>query len=110
MDGALYFHCAKEGHKTDCLRANPKVSFVAVSRAEPLYSGSFTMNFQSAMLGGTAGELPDGEEKREALTALCRKYLPEHMEKADHAIASTADQTAVWKIVPDWITGKARKN
>ncbi len=106
--GALYFHCAKVGHKIDCLRANPQASFVAVNSADAVYSGSFTMNFRSAMLGGTATELPEGGEKHDALMALCRKYLPEYMEKAEHAITSTADQTAVWKIAPDWITGKAK--
>lgn len=31
----FYFHCAAEGEKLDCLRANPTVSLSAVSKCTP---------------------------------------------------------------------------
>ena len=33
----FYFHCAGEGEKLDCLKANPTVSLSAVSRCTPMY-------------------------------------------------------------------------
>ena len=32
MDGKLYFHCAKEGHKIDALGENNKVSFCVMDQ------------------------------------------------------------------------------
>ena len=33
----LYFHCADEGEKIDCIKHNPVVSISAVSRSTPKY-------------------------------------------------------------------------
>lgn len=33
----FYFHCADEGEKIDCLKANPVVSLSAVSRCMPKF-------------------------------------------------------------------------
>ncbi len=107
--GAVYFHCAYEGYKADCMRRDPRATFTVVSDVKALYSGSFTTNYQSAIVSGSVIEVTDDGEKRSALYALCHKYLPAHMDKADENIAKAFSHTAVWKLTPTRITGKARR-
>ena len=38
---SIYFHCAPEGYKLECLRENPKVSFTVVG-ATQIVPGKFT--------------------------------------------------------------------
>jgi len=109
LEGAVYFHCAKEGHKTDALRRDARVSFAAVCGVDAVYENDFTTAYSSVVVSGVAAEASSEEERRAALTALCVKYLPEHAEKADGAIQAHIGRTAVWKIVPLYITAKGRK-
>ena len=76
-DGRLtfYMHCAKEGHKLDCLRANNNV-FVEIDRGESLIYASqpcsFGAEYESVMCRGKAAILDDGAEKTEALINLMK--------------------------------------
>jgi nitroimidazol reductase NimA-like FMN-containing flavoprotein (pyridoxamine 5'-phosphate oxidase superfamily) len=106
---AVYFHCAMQGHKIDCLRADPRVCFTAVGAVKAVYEKHFTTNYESAMLGGIAQEVEDDAEKRRVLRLLCEKYLPDYEEKIDLAIDHSIGRTAVWKIAPQWMTGKAHR-
>lgn len=110
MDNTIYFHCAHSGQKADNMRRNPKVSFCVVGENEPVFDGDFTTNYESVVVYGTAREVENDEAKREPLLALCRKYLPRHMDKADASIASAAKATAVWSIEILYITGKQRRS
>ena len=73
MAGALYMHCAKEGHKLDCLARDPHVHFTAHD-----YIGvdkkAATVRYRSIAGTGVAELVQDKEEKQLALTALARKY------------------------------------
>lgn len=109
MDGAVVFHCAKAGYKTDCMRSDNRVSFCAADGVEAVYDDSFTTWYHSAIVAGRAEEVSDDAEKTAALTALCRKYLPGAMGHAEGDIAKSLGATAVWKILPDRITGKAKR-
>lgn len=97
----FYFHCADEGEKIDCLRANPTVSLSAVSRCTPVYEEekqNFTEHYRSATATGTAEFITDPEEKTEALRLICRRFLPKYMEHFDEAIARSLDRTTVVRI------------
>ena len=48
--GRIYLHCAKEGYKLECLRADPKVSF-CVSRSKHLYRYAAEQGFASIAPG-----------------------------------------------------------
>lgn len=48
----LYFHCAKTGHKLDCIRSNPKASFCVVDQDQVLPS-RYTTAFRSVIAFGT---------------------------------------------------------
>ena len=80
----FYFHCAGEGEKIDCLRANPVVSLSAVSKCTPEFGRAET---------GT-----DTAEKTEALRLLCQRFLPKYMNHFEEAINRSLDRTTVIKI------------
>lgn len=97
----FYFHCADEGEKIDCLKANPVVSLSAVSRCMPKFEEekeNFTEYFHSAIAIGKAERVIDNEEKTEALRLLCERFLPKYMNHFDNAIARSLDRTTIIKI------------
>ena len=74
-DGKIYFHSAPQGHKTDAITRDGKVSFCVVERDE-IVPAEFTTYFRSVIVFGKARLLTDGEEKRAALLLLAAKYSP----------------------------------
>lgn len=112
-DKALYFHCAKQGRKTDLMRACPKVCVTFIGMDDPTYqaeSNNYTTLFASAIVTGTAHEVLEDAEKIEALRLLCQKLLPNAMtgDNFDRAIAASLSATAVWRIDMEHLSGKAR--
>ncbi|MGE5632341.1 MAG: pyridoxamine 5'-phosphate oxidase family protein [Caulobacteraceae bacterium] len=106
-NGNIYFHCAIEGGKLDNIKHNNRVSFCVVSKAEPL-PGDFSMRYESVIAFGKAYEVL-GDEKREALIMLIKKYSPEYVEQGIDYINRAQEKTEVIKIEIDHITGKARR-
>lgn len=97
----FYFHCAAEGEKIECLKACPIVSLSAVSKCTPKYEEekqNFTEYYDSAVAIGRAETVSSDEEKMEALSLLCQRFLPCHMEHFDDAIARSLSRTTVIKI------------
>lgn len=97
----FYFHCAKEGEKLECIRHNPVVCLSAVSYCRPVVSpkeGDFTLEYKSAVAMGRAELVEDGQEKTQALRAICNKFLPHHMDAFDDAVARSLHMTAVVRI------------
>ena len=102
----LYFHSARTGRKIDCLRANPHVSICFVREARVIPE-AMTTKYASAIVTGTARELTDTEEKRQAAVALCRRYqVPE--ERIARGFHGCLPAVAIWEITPDSVTGKER--
>lgn len=100
-DNNFYFHCAHEGEKIDCLRANPTVSLLAVSKCSPRYEeekNNFTEYFQSAMAVGTAEFIENPAEKVEALRRLCERFLPRYMDHFDTAVERSLERTCIVRI------------
>ena len=97
----FYFHCANEGKKLDCLKANSKVFLSAVTKCAPKFeeeTQNFTKLYNSAMAIGMAEFVEDRTEKIEALRLICERFLPKFMEKFDDAIARSLDRTVVVRI------------
>jgi nitroimidazol reductase NimA-like FMN-containing flavoprotein (pyridoxamine 5'-phosphate oxidase superfamily) len=109
MDGALYFHCAKEGRKLDAMSVAPDVCFTVVGDVEPVYQSDFSTYYESVMAFGRVFPVGEGEEKRRALLALAEKYLPDHMDKAEDSIRHLNTRTAVYRISLHLVTGKAKR-
>ena len=85
----------------DILQDNPRVCLTAVSRCKPTVGpldGSFTLEFKSAIAFGKAEVVTDDAEKREALRAICQRFLPKHMDAFEVAIGRSMARTAVVRI------------
>lgn len=106
----LYFHCARQGRKTDLLRRSPQVCITFVGDDRPFFTAPtmYSTWFQSVIVTGTASEVTDPAEKTEALRALCQKMTPEAMDGFLPAIEKSLAVTAVWRIHMEEISGKAK--
>lgn len=109
MNGTIYVHCAKMGHKLDNIAANPAVSFAVVGKTQPVFENNFSTYYESAVVFGKARHVTDEKEKWDSLMALAEKYLPDHMEHAEKYIQGSFAATTVIAISMDTVTGKAKK-
>ncbi len=76
LDGKLYFHSAKEGHKVDALSANSKASFCVMDdgyREE----GHWELNIQSVIVFGTLELVEHQEEAVAVVRKLALKHYPD---------------------------------
>jgi len=104
----IYFHCAPEGYKLDCLKENPKVSFCVVGHTQVI-PGSFTTGYESVIVFGEIEmNLPD-EECLEALRLLVRKYSLAFKERGEKYIGKSFDRTQVLRLDIHHFTGKCRQ-
>ena len=106
--GKIYFHCAKSGRKWDSIAANRRVSFCVVGATQPVYDGSFTTRYESAIVEGVASVIEDDAEKADILTRLCEKYLPGNMDKVPEELKKGLAHTGVIAIEITGISGKRR--
>ena len=100
-DRTLYFHCAMEGDKLDCIAHCKTVLLSAVTKCAPIVGpkdNSFTLQYKSSTAVGKAEIVTDREEKITALRAICQRFLPHHMDAFDDAIARSLEHTAVVRI------------
>ena len=107
VDNRLYFHCAVEGLKIDCIERNGAVSFCVVGRTTILPE-EFSTKYESVIVSGTAGEV-FGAEKRTGMEGLLRKYTPELIEEGIRYAEGLDHETRVFAIPIDRLTGKARR-
>ena len=103
---AIYFHCAIDGKKMECLRHSPQVSFCAY--LPPTIDGErFTTRYQSAIVTGTAQLIENASEKEKALRAFSMALAPEGASRLDATIAGALNNVAVVRIVISTLDGKA---
>ena len=107
-ENTIYFHCARAGHKADCMRAHSQVCLACVGDTRRL-TGEFTTEYESAILRGTASEVLDESEKIHALRLLCQRHVPANMAHFGAALDQSLSRTAVWKIELAEISGKRKK-
>lgn len=107
--GAIWIHSANAGRKFRILEKSPIVHFSAARNVRAVFTKYFTSFYESAMAFGRIELVTDEEEKRAALRELCRKYLPEKTDVADEHISHSLARTAIFKLVPARITGKAKR-
>ena len=108
IDDTIYFHCAVKGKKTDNLLLNPKVSICCVGDIH-IPDGEFTIEYESAIVTGTAKEIYEEEDKIRALDAICRRYTPNNMVNFKSEIERSLKITGIWAIKIESITGKRKK-
>ncbi len=106
--GRIYFHCAGEGHKTDNIARDSRVSFTVVTKHEPI-PDKFSTRYESVVVFGRAVSINDIDEKRFALGEMVKKFSKGFLEKGMAYIDADIEKTAVFGINIEKISGKARK-
>lgn len=106
QDSALYFHCAKEGHKLEALQNCPKASFCVVDQDE-IVPEKYTTYFRSVIAFGQASLLEDAGEVRSALQSLGIKYAPmESAQRLESEIEQSGARVGIIKLEIEHMTGK----
>ena len=82
---AVYFHSAQRGEKLTCLNLHPRVCLTAVGD-QRVVQAAYETEFTSAVARGTAHEVCDPEEQKEALRAICQKYAPDCPDRVEEVI------------------------
>ena len=103
----IYFHCAKQGHKLDNLKTNPKVCFTVVGNTQVM-NWKFTTAYESVIVFGIAHEV-EGDEKYLGLRMLALKYSPDYEDNFNKDIEKAMIPTQVMKIQVKQLTGKEKK-
>lgn len=104
----LYFHCAPEGYKIDCLAADNRVCFTVVGRTH-IEPERFTTGYESAMAFGEMQlELTD-EERRHALRLLVEKYAPDYRAEGEQAMERSFNRTRILRLDIRHISGKSKR-
>ena len=103
----LYFHCAKEGRKTDILKRNSKVGFTIYSEGEPIHSETPCNSgyYYSSIVGD--GNVIFVEDKDEKKYALKKMFVHQTGRDVDFTDEQT-DTVCVFKIRSIDYTGKRK--
>lgn len=102
-DSSIYFHCALEGRKIECIRNNPKACFTIIDQDE-IHPEEFTTYFRSVIVEGTIKILEERKEMIEALRLLSTKYSPGI--DCEPEIEKGLNRVLILKLEIDSITGK----
>lgn len=106
MNGVLYVHGARKGHKFDNISFSDKVSFAVVGNTKIL-PDKFSTNFESVIAFGKAVEVFD-EEKLLALSEFINKYSSDFIEQGKEYIEQASKATRVVKIEIEHLMGKRK--
>lgn len=108
VDGAIYFHCAKEGHRLENLAANSSACLNVVDSVK-LMPEKFNTQYRSVTVFGNVQVVEDKNEKRKGITAILKKLSPDHLEAGEEYINSAFDKMHVLRMDIEKISGKATR-
>jgi nitroimidazol reductase NimA-like FMN-containing flavoprotein (pyridoxamine 5'-phosphate oxidase superfamily) len=108
LDGFVYFHCAKSGHKLENLLKDNRVCLSCVGQAEN-DEIEFSVAYTSALVYALAFEVVDAAEKQKAFVAICKKYAPSQGERIEQYILHHGSQAVLWRLESVEMSGKQRK-
>lgn len=102
----LYFHSARNGHKLDAIRRDPKASFCVIDK-DLIVPERYTSYFRSVILFGTIRILSDEQEKQMAIEKLAVKYAPgDTAENRHKSIKQEWIPLCMLEMTPEHISGK----
>ena len=105
----LYFHCAREGRKLQCIQSHPYGSFCVIS-ADEIIPEKFTTSFISVMASGPLYLVEEEVEKRKALYLLTDRYsktVPFARHEAE--VEGSINRTMVLRLDIQSLSGKESK-
>jgi nitroimidazol reductase NimA-like FMN-containing flavoprotein (pyridoxamine 5'-phosphate oxidase superfamily) len=104
-DGKLYFHCAREGHKLDAVRACDKACFTVLDEPEK-EPGDWWYHVKSVICFGRVGIVADERERMDRLRSLAGKYFPAGYD-TETDILRNGPRAEVLAFTIEHISGKA---
>ena len=104
LNGKIYFHGSKVGHKVDSILRSDKVSFCVVDQ-DKIMGAEYTTYFRSVNAFGRACLL-EGEEKRVPLVQLCEKYYPGHLDITEPKVEKAQERVGLIELTIEHVTGK----
>lgn len=106
LDGKVYLHSAPYGYKIDCLNRDSKCCFSAIISTHVVPS-KITAAFESIILTGRAVFVEDRAEKQRVLEAFVTTRCAGFEDVGARMIEKQLDKTAVLRLEPVSLTGKA---
>lgn len=104
-EGNIYFHCAKVGHKIDCIKNCDSISLSVIEHDE-IIEEKFTDKYKSVVVFGKVEIIDDEKEIRRLCRKMCAALCPNVSEGIEKEIEQFIEQTAVVKITIEHMTGK----
>lgn len=104
LNGKIYFHGSKVGHKIDSLLRSDKVSFCVIDQ-DKIMGAEYTTYFRSVVAFGRA-RLLEGEERLIPLVQLCEKYWPGHLDVTEPKAAAALERVGLIELTMEHVTGK----
>ena len=106
-DGKIFFHCAKEGHKVDAIKNNPKVSFTVIAQ-DDVVPEAYGTDFASVIAFGKASFVEDPEEMLQSHIPIIEKYSNEYYDGGIEYFNKAKAAMRMVKIDIEHITGKGK--
>lgn len=104
LNGKIYFHCGKTGHKLDALAANNKVSFCVMDEGYRK-TGEWALNINSIVIFGRIHKIDAASETEEISRRLGLKYFPTP-ESVEEEIRKAIAHVQILELTIDHMTGK----
>lgn len=103
-DGCIYFHGGKTGHKVDSIARCDKASLCVISSPIPV-EGSWAADYESVIVFGRMERVEDASAALASVKALSLQFTGD-LEFIREQIGYYGHETAVFRLVPEHITGK----
>ena len=103
-NGKIYFHCAREGHKIDALKADERVCFCVYNEGFRR-EGEWALNITSVVIFGRIRFITDRDEAYAACRQLGAKYYPNE-EDLQRELDGAFDRVQMLELSIDHMTGK----
>lgn len=104
LDGRIYFHCAKAGHKLDAMAADNKASFCVMDEGFRK-SGEWALNIKSIVIFGRIKKIDGAQETEAIVRQIGLKYYPTE-EGVEEEIRKAGAYVQVLELSIDHMTGK----
>lgn len=104
LDGKIYFHCAKTGHKLDALSSDDKVSFCVMNEGFRK-SGDWALNIKSVVIFGCVKKIDSSQTAVEVVRRIGLKYYPT-AEGVEDEIRKARAHVQILELSIDHMTGK----
>lgn len=103
---SLFFHCAREGHKLDALRAEPRASYTVIEQ-DRIVEERYTTAYRSVIVFGRLRLITDDDEKRDILVQMTETLCPSRTDVQNICeIEPSLSRVVVIELVAEHITGK----